>query len=428
MRARTEDVSLALLVRNGSEEEQLDAAVTLSGKNTLVDLVKRMLNRHAAMFAHVYVVTEQPQRLEHLGVPVIGYALQRPGVNVELVELYSAVLAAPTERVICLTCTMGSVSDELLHQLTVQSRGHEITAPTRWGLPEFGCAVYARSALPALRAAAGADIKDSAAAGRLTGDVLAQFNIKYLEIDSGAFGDPDTLLSVVRDLQEPLEGEEPVQVKLQTQGAESGTDVSELRTERLRHLAPRIRTFMEAAALPVVSFVGKKKTGKTTVLVRVVAEMVTRGYRVAIIKHDMHGFDADVRGTDTYRLREAGATVTGISSPDKQMWIILTHREQDLWELIRKVDEPVDLIITEGFKRQDAPKIEVARRERSEQLICQENELLGIVSDMSFPSYGVPRIDINDTEGICDLLEAMLMNPPRPDDGQFSGLSAGVRS
>ena len=65
----------------------------------------------------------------------------------------------------------------------------------------------------------------------------------------------------------------------------------------------RIREFMEAVP-PVVSFVGKKKAEKP-LLVRVVTEMVARGYRVAIIKHDQHGFDADVPArirTDFVRL------------------------------------------------------------------------------------------------------------------------------
>ncbi len=72
---------------------------------------------------------------------------------------------------------------------------------------------------------------------------------------------------------------------------------------------------MDASPLPIVSFIGKKKSGKTTVVLGVIEELRSRGYRVAVIKHDTHGFEVDVPGTDSYRFRELGAEVVGISSP-----------------------------------------------------------------------------------------------------------------
>ncbi len=255
------------------------------------------------------------------------------------------------------------------------------------------CAVYSRSALPALRSVVERGERRIYAAYPLV-------DTGYWDMDPVRFADAGRLFSNI-NLPEQLREAEQVLVGGGGPGGDHG--------DPLRHLAPRVRAFVEAVPLPVVSFVGKKKTGKTTVLVRVVTELVARGYRIAVIKHDMHGFDADVPGRDTYRLREAGATITGISSPEKQMWIVVTNDEPELRGLIGKVDEPVDLIITEGFKRQASPKIEIARRERSEQLICEENELLGIVSDMTFPSYQVPQLSLDDTAGICNLLEATVL-------------------
>jgi molybdopterin-guanine dinucleotide biosynthesis protein B len=150
--------------------------------------------------------------------------------------------------------------------------------------------------------------------------------------------------------------------------------------------------------------VGKKKSGKTTVLLGVIQELVGRGLRLAVIKHDAHSFDVDVPGTDSYRIREAGAAVTGISSPDKYVWISDTAEEPSLEELLWRVPEPVDLVITEGFKRQLAPKVEVSRRERSTELICAPDELVGVVSDQTFPAYDVPQLAMDDFPGIADLL------------------------
>jgi len=68
---------------------------------------------------------------------------------------------------------------------------------------------------------------------------------------------------------------------------------------------------------PVVSFVAKSGTGKTTLLEKVIAELKQRGYRVGAIKHDAHRFDIDHPGKDSHRLTSAGADTMLISSPDK---------------------------------------------------------------------------------------------------------------
>jgi molybdopterin-guanine dinucleotide biosynthesis protein MobB len=127
------------------------------------------------------------------------------------------------------------------------------------------------------------------------------------------------------------------------------------------------------------------------------------------MKHDVHGFDVDVPGTDSYRLREAGAAVTGISSPEKYVWIANTDEERELPQLLRQLPEKVDLVITEGFKRQPAPKVEVSRRERSTELICPAGELIGIVSDQRFPDYAVDQLAMTDFPGIADLVMSRIL-------------------
>jgi len=353
-------------------------------------LLAWMLERFGPAFAHTFIVANDASRYADTGVPVVSDALAERG---SIVGVYSAALASPTERVRCLGCDMPFVTLEVLRCLAAESQGHDICVPRHDGVMEPLCAVYSRSALPALRSVVEGGERRIYASYPLV-------DTGYWDMDPVRFADADRLFSNINRPEQLREAEE----LLAREGGPRGDH-----GDPLRRLAPRVRAFVEAVPLPVVSFVGKKKTGKTTVLVRVVAELVARGYRVAVIKHDMHGFDADVPGRDTYRLRQAGATVTGISSPDKQMWIVITNHEPELRGLIGKVDEPVDLIITEGFKRQASPKIEVARRERSEQLICEENELLGIVSDMTFPSHRVPQLSVGDTSGICDLLEATVL-------------------
>jgi molybdopterin-guanine dinucleotide biosynthesis protein B len=128
-----------------------------------------------------------------------------------------------------------------------------------------------------------------------------------------------------------------------------------------------------------------------------------------VIKHDTHGFEIDVPGTDTYRFKELGTEVVGISSPDKYVWQNSVSTEPGLMELIRQVGEPVDLVITEGFKKEAAPKIEVSRRERSTELVSAADELIGIASDQAFPGYPVPQHSLDDFAGLADLVEGRIL-------------------
>jgi molybdopterin-guanine dinucleotide biosynthesis protein B len=77
--------------------------------------------------------------------------------------------------------------------------------------------------------------------------------------------------------------------------------------------------------------------------------------------------------------------------------------------LARQIREPVDLIVTEGFKKQDAPKIEVSRRARSTELVSALDELIGITSDQSFPAFPVPQFALDDFRGLADLIEERIL-------------------
>ena len=158
-----------------------------------------------------------------------------------------------------------------------------------------------------------------------------------------------------------------------------------------------------------VSFVGKSGTGKTTLLEKVIAELVRRGVRVGAIKHDAHRFEIDHPGKDSYRLAAAGAAVTLISSPEKLALVRRHDAAPGIEEILRTYFADVDLVLTEGFKRSALPKIEVHRRERSVELICRGAErdemLLAVASDEPL-DLDVPVLDINDASAVADFLVA----------------------
>lgn len=161
---------------------------------------------------------------------------------------------------------------------------------------------------------------------------------------------------------------------------------------------------------PVVSFVGKSNVGKTTFLEKVIREFKRRGFRVGVVKHDSHGFDIDRPGKDTWRLAQAGSDVVVISSPQKLAIIEQLDEERGLDEISQHLNADLDIVLTEGYKRGDKPKIEISRAERSTELICSEDELLGIVTDQHF-TMNVPHFDLDDASGVVDLLVEKVIIP-----------------
>ncbi len=158
----------------------------------------------------------------------------------------------------------------------------------------------------------------------------------------------------------------------------------------------------EKLAIPVVSVVGKSDSGKTTLLEKLLREAKRRGWRVATIKHDVHGFEMDQPGKDTWRHAQAGADMVVISSPQKIAILESVAQEQLLDDVIARI-RGVDLIFTEGYKRENKPKIEVFRSVRHKELLCEPSELLAIASDVVFEN-GVPCYDLDDAKGLCDLI------------------------
>ena len=118
-----------------------------------------------------------------------------------------------------------------------------------------------------------------------------------------------------------------------------------------------------SAAPPLVSIVGKKKSGKTTLVERLVAELVRRGRRVGTIKHG-HDFDLDTEGTDSWRHRAAGSERTVLAGPDGcavvGSWP--ESRPAGPRELAARHLNDLELVVVEGFKSEPIPRIEIFRR------------------------------------------------------------------
>jgi len=162
--------------------------------------------------------------------------------------------------------------------------------------------------------------------------------------------------------------------------------------------------------LVIISIVAKGGTGKTTLLEKLIAELKKRGYRVGALKHDAHSFDIDHKNKDSWRLTQAGADTMVITSKEKLAIVKINQHgeEPDVLEIVDRYFTDVDLVLTEGFKGNTFPKIEVHRKERSDTLLCRgetcDYTLIAVASDEPI-DMDVPVYNINDAPGICDLIE-----------------------
>ena len=162
--------------------------------------------------------------------------------------------------------------------------------------------------------------------------------------------------------------------------------------------------------IPIISIVGSSKSGKTTLIERLIPECIKRGYRVATIKHHGNDFQIDQQGKDTWRHKEAGAHTVIISSPQKIALIEDVSHDHSLEELATRFIQGVDFIIAEGFKRETYPKVEVFRKEIHPQPLAPDLEnVIAVVSDDPLP-LDIPCFKLNDISGIADLIEERIVS------------------
>ena len=158
--------------------------------------------------------------------------------------------------------------------------------------------------------------------------------------------------------------------------------------------------------IPIVSIVGKSDVGKTTLLEKLVNRLTARGHRIATIKHDAHSFEIDREGKDSWRHKKAGSVMTVISSPEKLALVADSDHDHTLAEIRDRFIQGADLIVSEGYKREIHPKIEVFRKECYQELLCRaDDNLLAIAGAPPNPPEGVPVFDLNDPEPLCDFIE-----------------------
>lgn len=154
---------------------------------------------------------------------------------------------------------------------------------------------------------------------------------------------------------------------------------------------------------PVVSIVGRSESGKTTLIELLIPELKRRGYRIGTIKHTHHALEVDQAGKDSSRHRAAGAHTVVLASSG-QIAMIKTIASDSVADLIAYFND-VDLLITEGYKRENTPKIEVLRAAVHSELLCRSDPGLIAVATDADVAVHVPVFRLDDPVSIAAFIE-----------------------
>jgi molybdopterin-guanine dinucleotide biosynthesis protein B len=159
--------------------------------------------------------------------------------------------------------------------------------------------------------------------------------------------------------------------------------------------------------VPVIGIAGWKKSGKTTLAVRLIEELTRRGLRIASVKHAHHGFQIDDGETDSARHRRAGACQVAVVS--SRRWALISELgeapEPELPEVLARL-APCDLVIVEGYKAAAIPKIEVRRKAAvsRETLADRDPNVIAIAADHAVSEPGRAVFSLDDIAGIADFV------------------------
>ncbi len=383
--------------RDGSRPSAISVAVLAGGESTRMgsnkalkmlggkQVISHVIDSLAPMTSDIFIVSGDVAAYENLTLPVC--ADQYPQ-RASLVGVYSALAASRNRYCFAVACDMPFTEPMLVGRLASLVPGYDAVVPVSQRGNEPLHAIYSRDCLEHMR--------DQIENGVFSmSEMLAGLRVRYVELaEMIPYCDPDMVFINVNTVVD---------------------------LDQASLLVPYLQKKREAAHAgaslqdgpPLICFVGRKDSGKTTFLEKLIPELGGRGVKVACIKHDLHGFTMDREGTDTWRLSQAGAKRVMISSPWAMAALETPAAEKSLAELYAAAGTDVDLVIAEGFKTAAADKIEVCRGGREGgsasssgdgSLACREEELVAVVSDQADVAGMVPVFEPDDVAAIANLI------------------------
>ncbi|SFJ07175.1 molybdopterin-guanine dinucleotide biosynthesis protein B [Jannaschia pohangensis] len=149
--------------------------------------------------------------------------------------------------------------------------------------------------------------------------------------------------------------------------------------------------------------IGHKNAGKTTLTVALVAELASRGLRVSTLKRTHHALDLDTPGTDTHRHRMAGAAQVVLATDHRLALLEELSAPPSLDQLLTRL-APCDVVLAEGWKHGDHPRIEVWRPDIGQPPLARADPSILAVAAQGDPGVAQPVLDLDDVPAIADFL------------------------
>lgn len=157
--------------------------------------------------------------------------------------------------------------------------------------------------------------------------------------------------------------------------------------------------------MKILGFAGWSGSGKTTLVEKLIPLFVARGTKVSLIKHAHHAFDVDQPGKDSYRHRHAGCSEVLVAS--SRRWALMHELrgapEPGLPELMGHI-APCDLLLVEGFKRENIPKLEVFRAAVGQDLLHPHDPSIVAIASDTRVNTRLPRFDLDDAPAVADFI------------------------
>ena len=159
----------------------------------------------------------------------------------------------------------------------------------------------------------------------------------------------------------------------------------------------------------VLGIAGYSGSGKTTLIEALLPRLAAAGLTVSVVKQSHHDFEVDKPGKDSWRHRQAGAQEVLLTSPHR--WMLVAElrgaREPDLADHLARLS-PCDLVLVEGYKHADLPKIEVWRAANGKPWLHPADARFIAVAADHDPGCGLPHFHLDDADGVSGFIQRWL--------------------
>ncbi len=156
----------------------------------------------------------------------------------------------------------------------------------------------------------------------------------------------------------------------------------------------------------IVAIVGRSKTGKTTLIEKLILALKARGYTIGTVKNTFHSVEFDKPGSDTWRHIKAGSEATVLNSAESIFMVRQKKQDYKLKDILKWFGSGYDLILLEGFKESDTPKILIHRKAKTLPIRTLSN-IQAIATDEKL-DIDIPQYSLDDISGLTDLIEKMI--------------------